>query len=170
MPAVGASRLYRPEPSWMEKPETCHRARFAARRLSSSRVLVAVEGEIDATNGRSLGRYVERNTGASMQLVLDLSGVNFFGTQGFAALHYISVSCARNDTDWMIVGGRDVRRLVRICDPDEILPLADRLQSALARLDRIAGRHNPVRWPAEAKPARRTSRNSTDRSNERTSS
>jgi anti-anti-sigma regulatory factor len=35
-----------------------------------------------------------------MQLVLDLSAVNFFGTQGFAALHYISVSCARNDMDW----------------------------------------------------------------------
>jgi hypothetical protein len=57
------------------------------------------------------------------------------------------VSCARNDKDWMIVGGREVRRLVRICDPEEILPLADRLESALARLDRIAGRHNLVRWP-----------------------
>ena len=153
MAAVGTSRLYRPEFAWMETPEACHRARFAARRLSSSRVLVTVEGDIDATNGRSLGRYVERNTGASMQLVLDLSGVNFFGTEGFAALHYISVSCARNDMDWMIVGGRDVRRLVRICDPEEILPLADRLESALARLDRIAGRHNPARWPAEPRPA-----------------
>jgi anti-anti-sigma factor len=153
MAAVGTSRLYRPEPAWMETPEACHRARFAARRLSSSRVLVTVEGDIDATNGRSLGRYVERNTGASMQLVLDLSGVNFFGTQGFAALHYISVSCARNDMDWMIVGGRDVRRLVRICDPEEILPLADRLESALALLDRIAGRHNPVGWPAEPRSA-----------------
>jgi anti-anti-sigma factor len=153
MAAVGTSRLYRPEPAWMETPEACHRARFAARRLSSSRVLVTVEGDIDATNGRSLGRYVERNTGASMQLVLDLSGVNFFGTEGFAALHCISVSCARNDMDWMIVGGRDVRRLVRICDPEEILPLADRLESALARLDRIAGRHNPARWPAEPRPA-----------------
>jgi anti-anti-sigma factor len=153
MAAVGTSRLYRPELAWMEKPEACHRARFAMRRLSSSRVLVTVEGDIDATNGRSLGRYVERNTGASMQLVLDLSGVNFFGTEGFAALHYISVSCARNDMDWMIVGGRDVQRLVRICDPEEILPLADRLESALARLDRIAGRHNPARWPAEPRPA-----------------
>ena len=120
---------------------------------ASSRVLVTVKGDIDATNGRSLGRYVERNAGASMQLVLDLSGVNFFGTQGFAALHYVSVSCARNDMDWMIVGGRDVRRLVRICDPEEILPLADRLESALARLDRIAGRHNPGGWPAEPRPA-----------------
>jgi hypothetical protein len=44
----------------------------------------------------------------------------------------------------MIVGGRDVRRLMRICDPDEILPLADRLESALARLDHIARRHNPI--------------------------
>ena len=114
---------------------------------------MVVEGDIDATNGRSLGCYVERHTSASLQLVLDLSGVNFFGTQGFAALHYIRLCCARNEMDWMIVGGRAVRRLVRICDPDEILPLTNELQSARAQLDHIAGRHTRILPPVEARSA-----------------
>jgi anti-anti-sigma regulatory factor len=101
-------------------------------------------GDVDATNGRTLAHYVERHTGISRQLVLDLRAVNFFGGPGFSALHYISVHCARCDVDWMIVGGSPVRRLLSICDPDSELPLVDDLPSALARLDRSTQCHQHV--------------------------
>jgi anti-anti-sigma regulatory factor len=71
-------------------------------------------------------------------LVLDLRAVDFCGTHAFMALYYISVFCARNDVDWMIVGSHPVRRLLSICDPEGELPMVDDLPAALARLDRLA--------------------------------
>ncbi len=95
-------------------------------------------GDVDAVNARALGRYVERHTGISRQLVLDLRAVDFFGTHGFTALYYISVHCGRNDVDWTIVGSAPVRRVLSICDPDGELPMVDDIPAALERLDRSA--------------------------------
>lgn len=103
-------------------------------------------GEVDAVNGRELGRYVERHTGISRQLVLDLRAVDFFGSFGFTALYYISVHCSRNDVDWAIVGSPAVRRLLSICDPEGELPLVDDLATALGRLDRLAQRRHQFVW------------------------
>ncbi|BBX67548.1 hypothetical protein MPSYJ_10090 [Mycolicibacterium psychrotolerans] len=128
----------------------CGKATFASRYCSQTRVAVAVVGKIDALNGREFGRYVERHTRVSKQLVLDLRAVDFFGTAGFTALYYISVHCARSDVDWVIVGHRPVRRLLSVCDPDGELPLVDDLSAALARLDRLAHGVQHVIWTAQA--------------------
>jgi anti-anti-sigma factor len=113
--------------------------------LSPSRHAVAVIGDIDAQNGRNLGRFVEEHTGISRQLVLDLRAVDFAGTQAFTALYYISVHCSRNDVDWIIVGSHPVRRLLSICDPDGELPVVDNLTSGLDHLKRSARCHQAVR-------------------------
>ena len=120
--------------------QRCGPAIFEARQCSSTRVAIAVIGEIDAVNGREFGRYVQRHTRISKQLVLDLRAVDFFGSAGFTALYYISVHCARSDVDWVIVGSHSVRRLLSICDPEGELPLVDDLSSGLTRLDRLAQR------------------------------
>jgi anti-anti-sigma factor len=138
MVSVGTVRIYRPPPASADDVHSCGRATFSVRRLSPTRVAVAAIGDIDATNGRALGHFVERHTGISRQLVLDLRAVGFFGGQGFTALYYIAVHCTRSDVDWTLVGGAPVRRLLRICDTKGELPLADDLPSALARLDRLA--------------------------------
>ncbi|MGA5466051.1 STAS domain-containing protein [Mycobacterium sp. NPDC050041] len=121
--------------------ELTGRAAFAVRRHSPARVVVTVDGEIDATNGRALGRFVERHTGISTQLVLDLSDVEFFGCQGFRALYYIGVHCARSDVDWALVGSPAVRRLLQILDPNNELPLVEDLAAAESRLDCLARCH-----------------------------
>src|ERR1700742_4869091 len=118
--------------------QRCGRATLAVRRLSTTRAAIAVIGEVDAVNARDLGRYVERHTGISKQLVLDLRAVVFFGCQGFTTLYFISVHCCRNDVDWIILGRPPVRRLLSICDPHGELPVADSLPAGLARLDRAA--------------------------------
>lgn len=138
MAAVGTVRIYRPDFASVDERHQCGRATFAVRRLSPSRMAVAATGDLDAVNGRELGRYVEQHTGISRQLVLDLRAVDFVGTPAFTALYYISVHCARNDVDWIIVGSRPVRRLLSICDPEGELPLVDDLSTGLARLDRLA--------------------------------
>ena len=144
MVAVGSVRIEYPEAVTADEMQRCGRATFSLRHPSSTRTAVAAVGEIDALNGRALGRYVERHTGISKQLVLDLRAVDFVGTQAFTALYYISVHCARTDVDWIILGSRPVRRLLEICDPEGELPLADDVLSGLARLDRHAQCHHSI--------------------------
>ena len=129
-----------------ELEQRCGRATFALRHCSPARIAVAVRGEVDAVNGRALGRYVERHTRVSKQLVLDLRAVDFCGTQAFNALFFINVYCARRDVDWAIVGGLPVQRLLRVCDPQGELPFDDGLGTALMRLDRLAQWRHALVW------------------------
>lgn len=138
MSGVGTIRVYRPDPATSTQTERYGRAVFATRLLSPSLVIVTIDGDIDATNGRALGRYVERHASASSQLIVDLSGVKFFGAQGFTALHYVKVCCDHNNVDWAIVGDTEVRRLLRICDPDDELPTEPTREQAARRLSRVA--------------------------------
>jgi anti-anti-sigma factor len=133
-------------PVWTDEPERCGSAIFDVRRCSSNRIAVAVSGEVDAVNGRALGRFVERHTRRSTQMVLDLRAVDFFGSHGFTALYFISVYCARRDVDWTIVASHPVQRLLAVCDPQGELPLSDDLSTALLRLDRLAERRRDVVW------------------------
>jgi anti-anti-sigma factor len=144
MAAVGTVMMFRPDPAPVDDLQRCGRASFAVRHASPTRAAVAVLGDVDALNARELGRYVERHTQKSKQLVLDLRAVDFFGSQAFTALYYISVCCARGDVDWIIVGGPAVRRLLAICDPEGELPLADDLAAGLSRLDRLAHCHYAI--------------------------
>jgi anti-anti-sigma factor len=126
--------------------KTCGRAVFTAQTLTDSLVLVDVRGDIDATNRHALGRYIQHHTRVSKQLLLDLTAVDFFGSQGFTSLYYASTYCARRDVDWMIVGGRTVLRIVGICDPDGELPVVGDFAAALARLDHVAKARHAVDW------------------------
>jgi anti-anti-sigma factor len=144
MAAVGNVRVYSPDPASADELQRCGRATFTVRHPCATRLAVAVVGEIDTLNSRELGRYVERHTGISKQLVLDLRAVDFVGTPAFKALYYINVHCARSDVDWIIVGSHPVRRLLTICDPEGELPLVDDLSSGLARLDRQACCHQSI--------------------------
>lgn len=120
------TRRYRTDParaSVASASERRGRATFSLADGSPSVARVVVTGEIDAVNGRALAGYVERNAGFAAQLILDLRDVEFFGTLGFTALCYIRAHCRHNNADWLIVGGRSVRRLLSICDPHGELPL-----------------------------------------------
>jgi hypothetical protein len=44
--------------------------------------------------------------------------------------------CARAGVDWVLVAGPEVDRLLRVCDPDGILPTAPNIVSAVATLAR----------------------------------
>lgn len=142
--AIGTISVYRPGPVSADETQRCGRATFSVLIPFLTRVIVAVKGDIDASNARDMGRYVERHTGISKQLVLDLRGVDFFGSDGFPALYYISVHCSRSDVDWMILGSPAVQRLLSICDPERELPLVRDPSSALARFDRLEQRLHRV--------------------------
>jgi anti-anti-sigma factor len=101
-------------------------------RLRSSVVVVRAYGDIDATNAHTMTDYALGHATSDLALIVDLSGVDFFGTEGFSALHRVAVGCARDDRAWSLVPGTAVSRLLRICDPHGSLPAADTLAAALA--------------------------------------
>jgi anti-anti-sigma factor len=121
--AIGTRRVLRPDPRSLDRREEHHRGIFSACHLADMTVLVTVRGEVDATNSRILAGYVERQIAGSTNLVLDLTVIDFFGTAGFAALHNVNVICARYGVSWVLMVGPQLRRFLRICDPDSLLPV-----------------------------------------------
>ncbi len=112
----------------------CHTAHFATRWLQPSTAVITAHGELDAANAQQFIDYALRHADHIERLVLDLSGVDFFGTAGFSALHTVNVRCAGENVDWVLVPSRAVTRLLRICDPDSALPNCTSIDAALSAL------------------------------------
>ena len=99
-----------------------HTAQFSARRELSG-TLITVDGELDAANADHLAAYVQRSTGRSKRVIVDMRGLEFIGTAGFSALHRINVVCSARHASWAMVPSAAVSRLLRVCDPDGTLPV-----------------------------------------------
>jgi anti-anti-sigma factor len=97
--------------------------------------IITVHGELDASNSAAFADHVDECAAAGTHLVLDLSPLQFFGTAGFSALHTINVRCANASARWAMVTGEAVSRLLRVCDPDHTLPVADSISDAVELLD-----------------------------------
>jgi anti-anti-sigma factor len=104
-------------------------------------VLVTADGELDASNAWDLADYAEGVFDAKRRLIVDLRGLSFFGTQGFSSLHHINVTCSRIEVNWVVVPGREVSRLLRICDPERALPVAETLDRAIGAVSRPPRNH-----------------------------
>lgn len=107
-----------------------------ARELSAAAVLIAAFGAIDAASAGETSGRIEHHLSGYRQLVLDFSRLDFFGTAGYSVLHRVSSRCRRLGMDWVLVPGPEVERLLRICDPDRLLPTAPNIVSAVAGLAR----------------------------------
>lgn len=110
----------------------CHTAYFATRWLKPSIAVITAHGELDAANAQEFVDYVLRHTAHADHLVIDLSGLDFFGTAGFSALHTVNVRCAGDSVQWALVPSSAVTRLLRICDPDSALPICASVDVALS--------------------------------------
>jgi anti-anti-sigma factor len=119
-------------PGTLIEPTDCHTARFATRWLQPSIAVIAAHGELDAANAQQFVDYALRHAAHLDRLVLDLTGVDFFGTAGFSALHTLNVRCAAETIEWAMAPSAAVSRLMRICDPDSTLPICDGVDAALA--------------------------------------
>lgn len=112
------------------EPWENHTARFTAE-WGRSFVVITAHGELDASNANQLADYVQGCAAHSKSIIVDLSGLEFFGTAGFSALHTINVRCAGADVRWAVVPSKAVSRLLRICDPDNALPLTETVPDGL---------------------------------------
>jgi anti-anti-sigma factor len=110
---------------------TCHAARFETAYPQPATAVVSARGELDAANGNEFVRYALRNPAETQWLVIDLTGLSFFATAGFSALHTLNVQCAGNDIRWALVPSLAVDRLLRLCDPDSTLPICVDVATAM---------------------------------------
>ena len=107
-----------------------HGAVFSRRWLATSVALLSVHGDIDATNTAAMTDYALAEVMRCEAVILDLHGLSFCGTEGFVALHRISVSYAAVGTRWAVVAGPAVSRLLAMCDPAGALPHASTMNLA----------------------------------------
>jgi anti-anti-sigma factor len=94
--------------------------------------VITAHGELDAANAQEFVDYALRHAPHIERLVLDLTGVDFFGTSGFSGLHTLNVRCAGEKIEWALVPSSAVTRLLRICDPDSALPICRTVDVALS--------------------------------------
>jgi anti-anti-sigma factor len=125
-----ASAVLRTDAAIPSEPWENHTARFTAE-WGPSFVVITAHGELDASNANQLADYVHRFAAHSNSVILNLGGLEFFGTAGFSALHTISVRCAGAGVGWTVVPSKAVSRLLRICDLDNALPLTESVPDAL---------------------------------------
>jgi anti-anti-sigma factor len=114
--------------------------RMSVSRISSCTV-IAIHGEVDAANAGDLSKYVVDRLAGCSQLLFDLSELDFFGIEGISALHKINAECADRGIPWLLVAAGRVSRVLRICDPEGVLPTADNAPAGLTALDKSRHLH-----------------------------
>jgi anti-anti-sigma factor len=77
-------------------------------------IIVAVTGEIDAVNAGPSDAGLGRFAGAARPIVIDLSGVGFFGIAGLRALLHFDDLHRRSGAVWLLVAGPLVHRLLGV--------------------------------------------------------
>lgn len=106
-------------------------ATFDTRVLDPLIAIVSVNGELDITNVTHFVDTAALVAEGRSSVVIDLSGVQFFGTAGFSALHILNQRYTARQTPWAVVPSRNVNRVVGICDTDAFVPLRATLAMAL---------------------------------------
>lgn len=111
MPAAAADELH------------CHTADLTTHSADGDEVVVTVTGEIDAANAERFAAYALEWTRPGHRLTVDLTELEFFGIEGFSALHVVNVRCAARGARWTLTVGPVVARVLRLCDPVGALPV-----------------------------------------------
>jgi anti-anti-sigma factor len=135
--------------AFLSRPSESHTTRLAHRRPRSSVVVISAGGHIDASNADTLTEYTLRHLTGCRGLILDLSGLDFFGTEGFSALHRVSVCCAQPGIAWAVVPSAAVSRVLRIGDPQGLLPTKSTVEAAMALIQDQPHRPAPPSRAAE---------------------
>lgn len=87
-------------------------------------VTVMVTGEVDATNAKEFAVAVCAAGAGASRVTLDVSGLEFMAFDGVAALHAINAHLTRADVPWCVLPGAAVSRVLGLCDPEHVIPVA----------------------------------------------
>lgn len=119
---------------FVSQPWAGHCARLTSRRLKTSVAAISAHGDIDASNAGALTDYTLGHVTGCRALILDLTGVKFFGAEGISVLQRLTICCTHAGTGWAVVPSAAVSLTLRIADPHASLPTADTVEAALTAL------------------------------------
>ncbi|MDG4665983.1 STAS domain-containing protein [Mycobacterium sp. 236(2023)] len=94
-------------------------------RGASKRVTVSASGEVDSANAKHFAHTVREAAVGAATVILDLTAVEFMAFDGASALYAISAHLAREDVAWCVVPSPAVSRVVKLCDPEGLIPLEE---------------------------------------------
>jgi anti-sigma B factor antagonist len=94
-------------------------------------VVLSVLGEIDLVTMPGLETAIAEHVAAAPCLVIDLSGVTFFGSVGLAALMRAMTLAEEKGTNLLLVAGHRVRRTMTLTKTDELFRMYDSVEDAL---------------------------------------
>ncbi|MEO3757823.1 STAS domain-containing protein [Mycobacterium sp. B14F4] len=90
----------------------------------SKHITVSVSGEIDACNAKDFAVTVCEAVAGARRVTLDLSDLEFIAFDGVAALHAVNAHLTRSEVPWSVLPGTAVTRVLELCDPERLIPLA----------------------------------------------
>jgi anti-sigma B factor antagonist len=95
------------------------------------RVVLSVLGEIDLVTVPGLEAAIAEHVAAAPCLVLDLSGVSFFGSLGVAALMRATTLAEERGTRLLVVVADRVRRTMEVTRTDDLFTVYGSVEEAL---------------------------------------
>lgn len=111
---------------------------------SQAMLLIAISGDIDASNAERVSGYVRRFVRASRPVVLDMTDVNVLPASGIRNLLLFGDERADAGGCWVLVTNHRLHRILRVTVGDDALPVETSLTAALQRLSPPrAHRENP---------------------------
>jgi anti-anti-sigma factor len=84
--------------------------------LNAHAVRIVVAGDVDASNFTELADYVFRRAANCRRLVLDLRGVEFFGTAGVNVVSMVNARCTHANVEWTLLANPRVTKVLRVCE------------------------------------------------------
>jgi anti-sigma B factor antagonist len=94
-------------------------------------VVLSVLGEIDLVTVPTLEAAIAEHVAAAPSLVIDLSGVTFFGSAGLAAIIRGMTLADERGTRLLIVAGARVRRTMEVTKTAELFTVYSSAEEAL---------------------------------------
>ncbi|OBK71221.1 STAS domain-containing protein [Mycobacterium sp. 1274761.0] len=112
--------------------------------------IVAVTGDVDASNADFVTTVLQDFVAGSDRIVVDVSGLEFVGIQGLRVLIDFDARCRTSGRAWVLVPCGMLRRLIDVVDMGRHLPASESVDDALDHLNRDgATPHDPPRVAAD---------------------
>jgi anti-anti-sigma factor len=127
----------------------CRGARVRAT-TDTGLTVIAISGEIDASNIDDLSRRARKLIPESGALIIDLADIAFIAFDGLRVLFALNMQCARTGTTWALIASHAANRLLRVGDHDKLLPAVGSAVEALLLVRRSSRGHRPLQLVSPA--------------------
>jgi anti-anti-sigma factor len=100
-------------------------------KVAQGLTLISISGDIDASNVGEVSHRASEVAADCDALIVDLAEVDFLGFDGLRRLFALNMHCALTGKTWALIASRAVRHVLRLADPDRLLPVVGSATEAL---------------------------------------